>query len=222
MAPNRKNQLVYPPHTKFSLHLTIKYLTSLLFNLFPMRYNFKMLIVSLFFMLNNDAFAQKSKMETRDQYLVQAQTLAKSKSMMEAFKIIDELEPVTVKELIELTEIPAPPFKESVRAQKMKQLFETAGADKVWIDSIGNVLALRHGKKSTKTIVLDAHLDTVFPEFTDVTVKHHGDTLYAPGISDDTRGLITILTVLRALEKPIKIYFLWRAWARRGSVICVA
>jgi tripeptide aminopeptidase len=166
-----------------------------------MRSNFRMLIVFLFLLLNNTAFAQKSKKETNDQYLVQAQALAKSKSIVEAFKIIDELEAATIKELIELTEIPAPPFKENVRAQKMKELFETAGADKVWIDSVGNVLALRQGKKSTKTIVLDAHLDTVFPEGTDVTVKHHGDTLYAPGISDDTRGLIAMLTVLRALEK---------------------
>ncbi|MFM9839901.1 MAG: M20/M25/M40 family metallo-hydrolase [Cyclobacteriaceae bacterium] len=166
-----------------------------------MRSNFKVLIVPLFLMLNNAAIAQKNKKETNDQYLVQAQALAKSKPIVEAFKIIDELEAATIKELIELTEIPAPPFKENVRAQKMKQLFETAGADKVWIDSIGNVLALRSGKKSTKTIVLDAHLDTVFPEGTDVTVKHHGDTLYAPGISDDTRGLLAMLTVLRALEK---------------------
>ncbi len=77
----------------------------------------------------------------------------------------------------------------------------SAGADKVWIDSIGNVLALRYGKKATRTIILDAHLDTVFPEGTDVMVKHHGDTLYAPGISDDTRGLTVILAVLRSLEK---------------------
>jgi tripeptide aminopeptidase len=149
---------------------------------------------------SNNLLAQQTKKE-KDPYTLEAQTLAKNKSIIEAFKIINELEPVTVKELIELTEIPAPPFKENIRAQKVKQLFETSGADKVWIDSIGNVLALRHGKKSTKTIVLDAHLDTVFPEGTDVTVKHHGDTLYAPGISDDTRGLMNILTVLRTLEK---------------------
>ncbi len=150
---------------------------------------------------SNILFAQQAKMEIKDPYTIEAQTLSKSKSIVDAFGIIEALEPTTIKELIELTEIPAPPFKENIRAQKVKQLFETAGADKVWIDSIGNVLALRSGKKATKTIVLDAHLDTVFPEGTDVTVKHRGDTLYAPGISDDTRGLIAMLTVLRALEK---------------------
>jgi tripeptide aminopeptidase len=149
---------------------------------------------------SNHLLAQQTKKE-KDPYTLEAQTLAKNKSVIEAFAIINALEPTTIKELIELTEIPAPSFKENIRAQKVKQLFETAGADRVWIDSIGNVLVLRQGKKSTKTIVLDAHLDTVFPEGTDVTVKHHGDTLYAPGISDDTRGLLAMLTVLRALEK---------------------
>jgi di/tripeptidase len=50
-------------------------------------------------------------------------------------------------------------------------------------------------------VALDAHLDTVFPEGTDVTVKISGDTLKAPGIGDDTRGLAVVIAVLRALEK---------------------
>jgi tripeptide aminopeptidase len=163
--------------------------------------SFTTLVIFIVCTFSNNLFAQQNKKGIKDPYALEAQTLAKSKSVIEAFTIIDALEPTTLKDLIELTEIPAPPFKENIRAQKVKQLFETAGADKVWIDSIGNVLALRQGKKSTKAIVLDAHLDTVFPEGTDVTVKHHGDTLYAAGISDDTRGLIAMLTVLRALEK---------------------
>jgi acetylornithine deacetylase/succinyl-diaminopimelate desuccinylase-like protein len=44
-------------------------------------------------------------------------------------------------------------------------------------------------------------LDTVFPAGTDVTVRMKGDTLYAPGIGDNTRGLMVVLTVLRAMEK---------------------
>ncbi len=136
-----------------------------------------------------------------DSYGFEVGKLTKNKLVIEAFEAIDELGPSSIKELIELTEIPAPPFKETVRAQKVKQLFESAGADKVWIDSIGNVLALRNGKKATQTVIFDAHLDTVFPEGTDVNVKHHGDTLFAPGISDDTRGLTVILAVLRVLEK---------------------
>jgi acetylornithine deacetylase/succinyl-diaminopimelate desuccinylase-like protein len=69
------------------------------------------------------------------------------------------------------------------------------------MDSLGNVLALRKGTSGKRTVVLDAHLDTVFPEGTDVAVKQKGDTLFAPGIADDTHGLIALLTVLKAMEK---------------------
>jgi acetylornithine deacetylase/succinyl-diaminopimelate desuccinylase-like protein len=44
-------------------------------------------------------------------------------------------------------------------------------------------------------------LDTVFPEGTDVTVRQRGDTLFAPGIADNTRGLVTVLALLRALNE---------------------
>lgn len=148
------------------------------------------------------ASAQRTNKAAKpDLYTSNIQSLVKNKLIVDAYKIIDAMEPSTVAELIELTEIPAPPFKESLRAQKVKQLFESAGADKVWIDSVGNVFALRKGSSATQTIVLDAHLDTVFPEGTDVKVKHRGDTLYAPGIADDTRGLAAMLAVLRTLEK---------------------
>ncbi|MBI1768120.1 MAG: M20/M25/M40 family metallo-hydrolase [Bacteroidetes bacterium] len=145
--------------------------------------------------------AQKKSELKKTEYELKVIELTKNKLVKDAFAIIDQLEPLTRKEHIELTQIPAPPFKEEKRAQYFKKMLEEAKADKVWIDSLGNVLALRKGTKSIRTVVLDAHLDTVFPEGTDVTVKQKGDTLFAPGIADDTRGLITILTVLKAMEK---------------------
>ena len=51
-----------------------------------------------------------------------------------------------------------------------------------------------------RRIAYAAHLDTVFPEGTDVTVRERDGKLYAPGIGDNTRGLVTVLSVLRALE----------------------
>ncbi len=131
----------------------------------------------------------------------QVQTLVKNKQVTEAFAIIEKMEPITRKDHIELTQVPAPPFKETVRAMRFRELMQGAGLNKVWIDSIGNVLALRKGKKGGRTVVVDAHLDTVFPEGTDVTVKIKGDTLFAPGIADDTRGLIVMLTLARVLEQ---------------------
>lgn len=134
-------------------------------------------------------------------YAKEIAKLAKQKSIIEAFKVIDELEPQTNKDLILLTEIPAPPFMETARGLQFKKMMEEAGADKVWIDEVGNVLALRKGKTGGRVVALDAHLDTVFPEGTDVQVKMIGDTLKAPGIGDDTRGLAVVIAVLRAMEK---------------------
>jgi acetylornithine deacetylase/succinyl-diaminopimelate desuccinylase-like protein len=79
-------------------------------------------------------------------------------------------------------------------------MLREAGADSVYIDEVGNVIGIRRGTAGGPALVLSGHLDTVFPEGTDVTVKMHGDTLYAPGVGDDTRGLIAVLTVLRAMQ----------------------
>jgi acetylornithine deacetylase/succinyl-diaminopimelate desuccinylase-like protein len=122
-------------------------------------------------------------------------------SIQNAFRVIEGLETRTQADLIFLTEIPAPPFQEEERARAFAELLESAGADSVRLDGIGNVLAFRKGRVGDRTVVLGAHLDTVFPEGTDVAVRIRGDTLFAPGIGDDTRGLMVILTILRALDE---------------------
>lgn len=127
--------------------------------------------------------------------------IAERQEVQAAFAVIDRLEPQTHADLITLTEIPAPPFKEEARARRYAEKLRAAGADSVWIDEEGNVIALRRGRAGRRRVALSAHLDTVFPEGTDVTVKIRGDTLYAPGIGDDTRGLVVVLTVLRALNQ---------------------
>jgi tripeptide aminopeptidase len=107
----------------------------------------------------------------------------------------------TIQQQIELTQIPSPPFKESVRGADFKRRLEALGLKNVRIDSVGNVIAERRGVGSGPTVVIAGHLDTVFPEGTHVTVKHAGDTLRAPGIGDDDRGLAVVLAVVRAFEK---------------------
>ncbi len=106
----------------------------------------------------------------------------------------------TVEQQISICEIPAPPFKEQVRAAEMKRRFTALGLKNVRIDSIGNVIAERPGSGSGKTVLFSAHLDTVFPEGTDVHVKHDGATLRGPGIGDDCRGLAVLLAVAKAMR----------------------
>jgi acetylornithine deacetylase/succinyl-diaminopimelate desuccinylase-like protein len=120
--------------------------------------------------------------------------------VVRALRVVEELEPRTMEDLITLTEIPAPPFKEETRARHYLAMLREAGADSVFIDGIGNAVGIRRGTGTGDPLVLSGHLDTVFPEGTDVTVRMRGDTLFAPGVGDDTRGLVVVLTVLRALE----------------------
>lgn len=104
-----------------------------------------------------------------------------------------------VRDQVHLTEIPSPPFGEEERAAEFARMLEEAGADSVFTDEEGNVFGVRRGRGEGR-VVVSGHLDTVFPEGTDVTVEQRGDTLYAPGIGDDARGLATVLGVLRALD----------------------
>ena len=110
-------------------------------------------------------------------------------------------EPWTLEEQIRINEIPAPPFKEEVRAREMERLFKELGLKDVRIDKEGNVIGVRPGEKPTPNVVISAHLDTVFPEGTDVTVKREGNILRAPGIVDDTRGLAALLNIIRSLDE---------------------
>lgn len=107
----------------------------------------------------------------------------------------------TLKDQIELTEIPAPPFKEMVRAQEYQKRLKALGLGDARIDAEGNVIAVRKGSGKGPVLVLSAHLDTVFPEGTDVKVKVKGNRYEAPGIYDDGRGLASLLSVLRALNQ---------------------
>ena len=103
-------------------------------------------------------------------------------------------------DLIELTEIPAPPFGEEKRGLRFAEMLREAGLADVTIDEVGNVIGRRPGRSGSKVVAYVAHLDTVFPLETDVTVRVEGDTYYAPGVGDNTRGLVVVLGVLRALE----------------------
>ena len=107
-----------------------------------------------------------------------------------------------VRELVFLTEIPAPPFKEQLRGEAYAKLFREVGLENVEIDPEGNVLGLWRGRPGGQAplLAIAAHLDTVFPEGTDVKVKRDGTRLMAPGIGDDTRGLAFVLAVIRAMK----------------------
>ncbi|MEH6306925.1 M20/M25/M40 family metallo-hydrolase [Olivibacter sp. CPCC 100613] len=137
----------------------------------------------------------------QEKYVKEIAKLVDNKKVKQAFECINSLEPETKSNHILLTEIPAPPFKEKLRGEKFAKMLKAAGADSVWVDAEGNVIAKRNGTNGKRTILIEGHLDTVFPEGTDVKVVTRGDTLAAPGIGDDTRALAVLLTLLKAMNK---------------------
>jgi len=81
-------------------------------------------------------------------------------------------------------------------------MLKDAGLENVEMDAEGNVMGLRRGTSggAVPLLAVAAHLDTVFPEGTDVKVKRQGTRLLAPGIGDDTRGLAFVLALIRAMR----------------------
>ncbi|KQW38097.1 M20/M25/M40 family metallo-hydrolase [Rhizobacter sp. Root404] len=109
--------------------------------------------------------------------------------------------PRTIDDLKLLTEIEAPPFKEQKRAEAFLARMKAVGLTDARIDAEGNVVGLRKGSGGGPKLLISAHLDTVFPSGTDVKVKERDGKFYAPGISDDTRGLTVLLSWLKVLNE---------------------
>ena len=124
--------------------------------------------------------------------------LAQDSRCARALEWIDKNSDWVTQQQIRLTEIPAPEFGEGPRGEALKRLFETSGL-KVQTDKLGDVIGTRPGSDSKSVVLLVAHLDTVFPADTDVTVKRKGTRLEAPGISDNGAGLAALAGLARAL-----------------------
>jgi acetylornithine deacetylase/succinyl-diaminopimelate desuccinylase-like protein len=121
--------------------------------------------------------------------------------VQQAMQIIQTSEPHFIDEQIRICEIAAPSFHEDKRAAELARLFTAAGLQNVRIDKAGNVLGDHPGSEPHPHLVIAAHLDTVFPEGTDVHVTRTGNLLKGPGIGDDCRGLAALLSVIHAIQE---------------------
>ena len=122
----------------------------------------------------------------------------KVKAALETIKADDA---ATFAEQKHITEIASPPYKEKVRAEYYLKRMQELGLKDAAIDAEGNVIALRKGTGGGHPkLAISAHLDTVFPEGTDVTVKEKEGTFVAPGLGDDARGLVALLSIVKAMN----------------------
>ena len=126
--------------------------------------------------------------------------IASNTKIKAALAQIRSSDAATLQEQIDIAQIPSPPFKESVRAADYVRRLHELGLSDAAIDAEGNVVSRRKGNGKGPTLVLSAHLDTVFPEGTDVTVRQKDGRYYGRGLADDSRGLAVLLTVLRAMQ----------------------
>jgi tripeptide aminopeptidase len=102
---------------------------------------------------------------------------------------------------LEVTAIPAPPWGEGARSHWLKARFEALGLSEVHQDELGNVFGVRPGTDATsRCLALSAHLDTVFPANTTITVVREGNKLHGPGISDNGSGITALLAIAGALR----------------------
>lgn len=110
-----------------------------------------------------------------------------------------------VKRLLDLTveiqQIPAPTFAEEKRAQFVKGLFDAEGLQDIVMDEVGNVYARLPGGGKARPLIVSAHLDTVFPIETELTIRKKRDRIIGPGIGDNSLGVSALFGLLWLLRE---------------------
>lgn len=106
----------------------------------------------------------------------------------------------SIDQQLELTVIPAPTFHEEKRAAYMTEQFRALGLTEVHTDGIGNAIGVRKGVGGGPAVVIDGHMDTVYPLETPLHLRRDGEFIYCPGIVDDTRACAAMLSLIRSLN----------------------
>ncbi|MDA1245318.1 MAG: M20/M25/M40 family metallo-hydrolase, partial [Proteobacteria bacterium] len=146
------------------------------------------------------SMAQQTEIEIEDNVRSGFEAVLADPRVIDALAELEIREPEAIQEQFRLTEIPAPPFKEERRAAYFLEQLKARGLEDAYIDSEGNAIGIRKGSGNGPLLLIAAHLDTVFPEGVDTTVRFRDGRYYAPGIGDDTRGLAAMLSVIDILN----------------------
>ena len=103
---------------------------------------------------------------------------------------------------IQIQQIAAPTFNETERAKAVFSLFQQYAETlrDIELDSSGNVYARYPGLSAGQPLVVSAHLDTVFPLDTSLSVKKEDGKVYGPGIGDNS---ISVACLVAAVEQLI-------------------
>jgi tripeptide aminopeptidase len=141
------------------------------------------------------AFAQ-----TPSQFAEQVKEIQNNLKVKAAYEYIDRNRAGILREWIAITEINAPSGHERERAKYLQRLLRQSKVQNIHYDSAGNLIAVRKGTGGGRTVVFDAHLDTVFQRGLKIKAAVREGRVYAPGVGDDTRNIEALLATIRALD----------------------
>jgi len=102
---------------------------------------------------------------------------------------------------LKIQQIPSPTFGEAQRAEFVRSCFADETLEDVQLDSAGNVLARLPGKASGKPLIISAHLDTVFPLDTPLTIQRSAEKIAAPGLGDNSLGVAALFEIVWRLRE---------------------
>lgn len=127
--------------------------------------------------------------------------LAADRRVHKAFQWLHLHEQQIMRWQAELTAIPAPPFGEAPRAEWLCARFRELGLEDVALDEIGNAIGIRKAKHpAEQSVLISAHIDTVFPASVSIKPVLKGTRLEAPGACDNGAGVVCLLAMAAALE----------------------
>lgn len=126
---------------------------------------------------------------------------------------IQSVKEMVLANLVMVSQIPAPSFSEEQRAAFIHDRFIESGITDPYIDDLGNVIGHIKGKNSDRTILLSAHMDTLFDSTVDHNVSITTDRATGTAIADNGMGATTLLSLpdilnRLSLEFNADIYFL--------------
>ena len=117
-----------------------------------------------------------------------------------ALQILEETHEAIVDLQMELCAIRSPSNMEENRAKRFYELMSQIGLDHVYMDEVNNVIGLLKGTGDGPTLVVAAHMDTVFgPDIDCTPIRKEDGFIWGPGICDDTRGMIEVYTMAKTM-----------------------
>ncbi len=103
--------------------------------------------------------------------------------------------------MVLIQQVPAPTFAEADRAQLVEDEMRVLGLADVMQDDMHNVFGRLPAttEPTGRPVVISAHLDTVFPAETDLTLTRSERYFCGPGVGDNSTGVAGLLSVAETI-----------------------